>query len=284
MWRKYFKHSIICLFCTFFILSCVGNKTKEEDLASAKEKADESFRNALRENLSDVAATNEIAEQELKKAEEKAAQEALAAKEKLKSQIQEALQGTWVWKGQIKISDYRYKTTSSRMVINGDLITDYMDGELMGRGRIREIDIENRKIYYGSDTYLEFDIDAYGNFKLYGDRQHGVLYTKKSSSSSQLQSNYNQDYTFRRDQDVYEYLSSHKFSSDGLTISFRNGGTVMYSNGNQLSNAIMVSNFNSREAILTYTTPYSPGTKMIRVDNRAGTLTDGSGEVYYTRQ
>ena len=166
MWRKYFKHSIICLFCTFFILSCGGNKTKEEDLVSAKEKADESFRNALRENLSDVAATNEIAEQELKK-----------------SQIQEALQGTWVWKGQIKISDYRYKTTSSRMVINGDLITDYMDGELMGRGRIREIDIENRKIYYGSDTYLEFDIDAYGNFKLYGDRQQGVLFTKKSSSS-----------------------------------------------------------------------------------------------------
>jgi len=67
----YFNCFLVFLFGTLMFLSCGGNSQKTDELASAKEKADESFRNAIRENLSDVATTNEIAEQELKRAEEK---------------------------------------------------------------------------------------------------------------------------------------------------------------------------------------------------------------------
>ncbi len=64
------KHMIVCLLGTLMLLSCGGDPTTESS-APVNEQADESFRNALRENLSDIAATNEAAEQELKKAEEK---------------------------------------------------------------------------------------------------------------------------------------------------------------------------------------------------------------------
>jgi hypothetical protein len=71
----YFNCFLVFLFGTLMFLSCGGNSQKTDELASAKEKADESFRNALRENLSDVATTNEIAEQEYERA--KAEQEQL---------------------------------------------------------------------------------------------------------------------------------------------------------------------------------------------------------------
>lgn len=67
----YIKSLSVCLFGTLMFLSCGENSQKTDEFTSAKEKADESFRNALRDNLSDVATTNEIAEQELKRAEEK---------------------------------------------------------------------------------------------------------------------------------------------------------------------------------------------------------------------
>lgn len=266
----------------FLIISCGDNSQKTENLPSAKEKADESFRNALRDNLSDVATTNEIAAQELKRAEEKVVREAEEAKERQKSQIREALQGTWEWSGRIKINNHQSINTFSRIVIKGDVITEYMDGELFSKGYIQEIDYETGMIYYGNDTYLEFDWDPNGNLKLYGDRKRGIQFKKASNNSSQSHASI-RDYTFRRDQDVYEYLSSHRFTSGDLTLYFGNGGTVMYSNGNRLSNALRVSDFDTRYAVLAYTSPYSPGTKTFTIDNKAGTLTDRSGEVYYSR-
>lgn len=67
----YIKELTLFFIGVFLIISCGDNSQKTENLPSAKEKADESFRNAFRDNLSDVATTNEIAAQELKRAEEK---------------------------------------------------------------------------------------------------------------------------------------------------------------------------------------------------------------------
>lgn len=63
---KLIKCSLACIFVSFVMLSCGENSQKTKD------NADESFRNALRDNLSDVATTNEIAKRELDKAEAEA--------------------------------------------------------------------------------------------------------------------------------------------------------------------------------------------------------------------
>lgn len=57
----------------------------------------------------------------------------------------------------------------------------------------------------------------------------------------------------------------------------------MYANGNQLSNAMVVSSFTSQVTVFSYASPFSPGTHYIRIDNKSGTLTDGNGNVYYSR-
>lgn len=169
-----------------------------------------------------------------------------------------------------------------------------MTGEIQYNG---SFEVEDNKLIYDRKNgyYSSLDIDWEG--KCIGDLRHGlrfrkvsdqdVLRTQQTSNyrrSNNSSSNYSSSSTFRTDQDVYMYLSSHRFTSDGLTLSFGNGGTVMYSNGNPLSNAMRVVRFNTRQAVLSFTSPYSPGTKYITIDNQAGTLTDGSsGEVYYSR-
>lgn len=115
------------------------------------------------------------------------------------------------------------------------------------------------------------------------DRGRRDYFTKGSRQIGNTQSSYSSDYTFRSDQDVYSYLSSHRFTDGSFTISFGNGGTILYSNGNQISNAIVVRDYNSHSAILAYTSPYSRGTHIVKVDNTWGTLTDANGDIYYSR-
>ena len=255
-----------------------GTEDKEAGTIIQNKTADEEYKASLRQQFDDYSGTLENVDAQQ--------QEAVKDYEKrLKQEIIDALQGTWEWRGQVKITDYRYVNSYSKLVVNGDVVINYVDGEVLDKGDIRDVDIDNGIIRFGRDSYMEFDKDNNGNLRLYMDKSRGMLFKKATGSRVNVQDdNGSNVYTFRSDHDVYEYLSSHRFSSSGLTLSFRNGGTVLYSNGNQLSNALTVYDFNSRYAILTYTSPYSPGKKTIRIDNVVGTLTDdGSGDVYYSR-
>ena len=100
---------------------------------------------------------------------------------KQKAQIQDALQGRWEWNGRIKISDNNYVSSHAKLIIDGNYITEYTDGEET-RSVIRNIDINSKKIYYGNDTYLEFDIDDNGNLRLYGDKKRNIQFKKTSNS------------------------------------------------------------------------------------------------------
>jgi len=169
-----------------------------------------------------------------------------------------------------------------------------MTGEIQYNG---SFEVEGNKLIYDRKNgyYSSLDIDWEG--KCIGDLRHGlrfrkvsdqdVLRTQQTSNyrrSNNSSSNYTSNTsTFRSDYDVYSYLSSHSFRGGNVTVSFGNGGSVMYANGNQLSNAMVVSSFNTQSAILSYTSPFSPGTHYIRIDNKSGTLTDGDGNVYYSR-
>lgn len=169
-----------------------------------------------------------------------------------------------------------------------------MTGEIQYNG---SFEVEDNKIIYDRKNgyYSSLDIDWEG--KCIGDLRHGlrfrkvsdqdVLRTQQTSNyrrSNNSSSNYTSNTsTFRSDYDIYSYLSSNRFTGGNLTISFGNGGTVMYANGSPISNAIVVRDFNSHIAILAYTSPLSPGWHTFKVDNTTGTLTDGDGHIYYSR-
>lgn len=273
------KHFAICLLCTFILVSCGGNLTKEEKSVATKEKTDENFRNALRENLSDIAATNEIAEQDLKRAEEKAEQESI---KQMELETKTSLIGDWVYRG--TLNGYSIK---SKLSFSESTMEWYINGEISYRGRWDVSWDKNAQewlILYNPVSSTNWN-DVFTYDPLRGiEFGEGEYYQKSNRQANNgRSSSYSSDYTFRSEQDVYSYLSSRRFRAGNLTVSFGNGGTVMYANGNQISNAMVVRDFDSRIAILAYTSPISPGWHTIRVNNTAGTLTDGDGHVYYSR-
>jgi hypothetical protein len=57
----------------------------------------------------------------------------------------------------------------------------------------------------------------------------------------------------------------------------------LYCNGNQITNAVRVVRFDGSYAKLSATSPYTQGTLYFTVDASRGTITDGSGDVFYKR-
>lgn len=84
--------------------------------------------------------------------------------------------------------------------------------------------------------------------------------------------------TFHSDSDVIAYLSSNSFTHNGVSISVSGGN--MYLNGQCVSGAISVVNFNSTRAQLEAHSPYSGRMRFV-VDCRNETITDlNSGDVF----
>ena len=116
------------------------------------------------------------------------------------------------------------------------------------------------------------------------ERMKNDLYSTRSTRSSS-QNYSDRDYTvFHSAWDVITYIISNKFISpdDGSEVVIRE--EALYVNGQPISGAPEVISFYGSTAIIRVYSPYSGGSALtIRVDASRGTLTDGSGDVYYKK-
>ncbi len=164
---------IVILICSIAFFSCAGQSKDSDSIIPVEDSvnADENFKAALREQLSEINGENERAEQHYKELQEEEEKE-----KKEYERILNALQGTWKW-------------NHSAIVINNDLLGDFEDGVLQGKWYFN-IDRESKKIrMVGQDIYFEYDLDNNGNLTLYGDRSRGIVFTKTSSSMNQSSQN-----------------------------------------------------------------------------------------------
>ena len=183
------------------------------------------------------------------------------------------LQGNWEWSGTI----YGYRN-SCRLGVSDDYAVLATPRGVLDQGKI-SIDFDDNTIHFGS-TYMNFDLD---NGRL-GDFSNGMYYRRMSGGSSSRSSysggssSYSST-TFNTSSDVMAYISNRFRNSSGNTITIKYDG--LYSNGNQITNAVRVVRFNGSRASLTATSPYTQGALYFTVDASRGTITDGSGDVFY---
>lgn len=153
-----------------------------------------------------------------------------------------------------------------------------------------EINMEDNKIIFnrhdGFSTYICFDpqnqriSDGEGHYFRKVNRPVG-----SSSSSDYINNSYSSsnqgNVIFRTDSDEIVYTSSHTFkNSTGNRISISFQG--MSVNGSLLTNAPRVIYFNDSTATISVSSPYTGGGAMIiSVDASRGTITDGSGDVFW---
>lgn len=111
----------------------------------------------------------------------------------------------------------------------------------------------------------------------------GVL--KPSSTESNYSSNPSEyssgaDVEFTREGDVWQYLISHRFTSqDGRTISFSYRSSVLYSNGKAIPQSAEMQTFSSTSATIRTRNPY--GKTTLYLSN--GFLKDSDGTCYYAK-
>ena len=200
------KKSLVFLLSVLSLCSCGGRFSRDTSLDNdsniAKEEKNDTYHQALIENLKDV----ENAKQETRKREEAIRKEQQEKEEQRQNnEILNILQGSWVW------SDDYYNMWSM-LVFNGYDITEYNDGVLSDRYIIRNIDKEGRKIYYGRDNYLEFVVTNDGQLKLFGDKRKGIRFLKLSLQQEKAYARYNED--IRDWKRIYnEYLNVNPYGS-----------------------------------------------------------------------
>ncbi|MCR4812047.1 MAG: hypothetical protein K5867_05565 [Bacteroidales bacterium] len=190
------------------------------------------------------------------------------------------LQGTWEYSG--------YDPIAGRMVlklvIDGDYVTWYGNGRLMDSGRM-DIDIDEQRITFGRDSYM--DIDTERQLIYTGSRSEGTRFQKSSSivessssySGGRLGGNASYGRNFNTSTEVMAYVGNKFRNSAGNVIRVKSYGIVC--NGTQITNGVRVVSFNGSRATLTATSPYAHGTQHFYVDASRGTITDGTGDVFY---
>lgn len=224
-----------------------------------------------------------IRQEELRREEERREAERRRQEEK-KQEFLSWLQGTWSWSGRIHVYGSQYTYVNCKLVVDGDYVTLYGNDGISNQGRIDDVDFEEGAFTFGGYSRAEFD---YSRRILYYDKSEGLRfertsdYSESRSSYSSRSSSSNTTTTFRTSSDVMAYLSNSFRNSRGNTITVKYDG--LYSNGNQITNAVRVTNFNGSRATLTATSPYTQGTLYFTVDASRGTFTDGSGDVFYIR-
>ncbi len=189
--RHFFPAIMICHIGILLLMSC-GGQPQNTASDGVSFKNDDAFHQALREQAADINEVNQKAEQQ--RAEQQRAEiERRERMEKeyqeenrnmLKSQILETLQGTWVW------SD-GYRDMWSMLVFDGYEVKEYNDGVYSGGNSIRDIDLEDGKIYYGRDMYLPYVVTEDGNFRLYGDNQKRIRFRKLTSNQAKAYAQFN---------------------------------------------------------------------------------------------
>ena len=100
-----------------------------------------------------------------------------------------------------------------------------------------------------------------------------------SSLNSNTSSGYTSD-NFDSEQDVRQYLMSHRFSSgDGYTLSFSRNGYEAYLNGTLLSQNVQIITYSSSSATLRTHGPYGNTTLYLS----SGVIKDQDGTYYYAK-
>ncbi|MBO4588936.1 MAG: hypothetical protein J5711_08605 [Bacteroidales bacterium] len=108
--------------------------------------------------------------------------EELASEENM---IRSMLQGTWEWSGRTHVYGSMYENVSCRLVVDGNHITFYGNNGVMDQGDIKDIDMAEGVISFGSSSRVEFDfIDYSRGICLYYSKDEGKRFKKVSSSCS----------------------------------------------------------------------------------------------------
>ncbi len=190
------------------------------------------------------------------------------------------LQGTWEYSGYDPIAGQM----SVRLIIDGDYATWYGNGKLMDSGHL-EIDPEEGRISFGQYTGL--DIDMARQIIYTGGRSEGT-YMRKSTGGGSSGSSYSgrgsngntsRVTTFTTSSEVMAYVGNKFRNRLGNVIRVKSYGIIC--NGTQITNGVRVVSFNGSRATLTATSPYAQGTQHFYVDASRGTITDGTGDVFY---
>ena len=107
----------------------------------------------------------------------------------------------------------------------------------------------------------------------------------KKNNQSHHSTSYSSTTTFRHESDVHNYLRSHTFINRSGDIRITEGyNMALLFNGSELTTAIKVYSFDSRQAIFTAHCPLNGATFRFIVDNSTGTLyCDNDNTYYYTR-
>ena len=90
---------------------------------------------------------------------------------------------------------------------------------------------------------------------------------------------------FSNEQDVRNYLCTHRFSSrDGYTLSFSNFANEVSVNGQQLASYVEIGSISSYGALIRTHGPYGNTTFKLSISGSDGVLQDiNDGETYYSR-
>lgn len=198
--------------------------------------------------------------------------------------IDEVLKGYWVFEGRVDGMNMH-----SEIEINSEQMVWVVNNNLQYRGTwMYDANLGCIFFNYGSGGYKDlFEFDMNLGIKMADGKYHKKQsnnYRSNSNQSSQYiqRSSSYSDWTFRTDMDVYNYLASNKFVGEGYTLTFSDGGMVMCTNGNPVTNPMRVERFNEYRAVLSYTSPYIPGSHTIVIDNKNGTIND-NGDIYRIR-
>lgn len=261
---------LICLLA--LLASCSSNQTQSERAVEGA-ASDENYRTALEQQIGDLNSMGAKADQ----ARATAKAEEL---EKERDRAKRWLQGTWEYSGYDPIAGQM----SVRLIIDGDYATWYGNGKLMDSGHL-EIDTEEGRITFGQYTGL--DIDMSRQIIYTGDRSEGT-YMRKSTGGGSSGSSYSgrgsngntsRVTTFTTSSEVMAYVGNKFRNSSGKVIRVKSYGIVC--DGTQITNGVRVVSFNGSRATLTATSPYAQGTQHFYVDASRGTITDGTGDVFY---
>lgn len=297
LWKMLLKEASFSLF--LLLPSCVQTteniNNKEEKphvVVMEKEAKEESFDNyqaELQRHMSELRQMDDK-NQELKNRQEE-------------KEVKNWIQGTWTWSGRMRVYDNYYMNTECTLLIDDDYIVSLTNGEVLDQGAITNIDLDKQIIHYGSYSYLEFNNNCQ---KIYLGSHKEKKYFRKVSNIASLPSNRSQGsssqyrsgsnnsssyglrssnnystVSFRTDTDVIAYTSSHTFRNNmgnNIEITFQG----LYLNGNLITNAPRVLNFSGSGATISVSSPFNGGGAMfIRVDASRGTITDGSGDVFW---
>ena len=259
--------------CLLLVLSCFSackNKSQDTSNHQNNEALSQAFTqmNGMEERKEEV---ENIQKERERKEEEQ---------EKERGRAKSWLQGTWEYSGYDPIAGQM----SVRLIIDGDYARWYGNGKLMDSGHL-EIDPEEERISFGQYTGL--DIDMARQIIYTGGRSEGT-YMRKSTGGGSSGSSYSgrgsngntsRVTTFTTSSEVMAYVGNKFRNSSGNVIRVKSYGIIC--NGTQITNGVRVVSFNGSRATLTATSPYAQGTQHFYVDASRGTITDGTGDVFY---